>query len=309
MRRLSKREKWLALGLAIVLTIAIGDIYRHHWTPTLTVSTTHYTVYSDCTLQQTQQIGLVAESLYTVYQDFLQRQQLAPHRHGRLAIKLYQSRDKMRYCNRMHGWVEAFYLRPYCHQYYSAAEANPYQWMLHEATHQLNDLGAGLSMSQWLSEGIAEYFGTSRLVDNRLVLGETDTNTYPIWGIKTIAISGDLETDKRNGSIIPLRTIVSGSGGPPMDSYFNLYYLHWWSLVHFLQHGQNGKYRAGVARLLKTKGGIAEFSQHVGTIEQIEREWYDHVLEQKRKLIHRHTPPVVILLDEKTIGPPSPRQP
>jgi hypothetical protein len=290
LRRLSIREKLLALCLAIVLAIAGWDIYRHHWTPTQVVSTDHYTVYSTCTLQQTQQTGAVAERLYAAYQDFLQRQQLAPRRHGKLAIKLYQSRDEMRFCNRMHGWVEAFYLRPYCHQYFCATEINPYHWMLHEATHQLNDLGAGLSLPQWLGEGIAEYFSTSRLENGRLVLGKIDTNTYPIWHLGFIARSGDLDTDKRNGSFIPLRTIVAGSGGPPIDEAFNLYYLHWWSLVHFLQHGQDGKYRAGFARLLKTQGGLEDFSREIGDPDQIEREWHAYILEKKRQLM-RHPKP------------------
>ncbi len=36
----------------------------------------------------------------------------------------------------------------------------------------------------------------------------------------------DLETDNNNGSVIPLRSIISGSGGPDIDEAFNLYYVH-----------------------------------------------------------------------------------
>ena len=42
-----------------------------------------------------------------------------------------------------------------------------------------------------------------------------------------------------------------------MDEHFNLYYLHWWTLVYFLFHFEEGKYASGLPDLVKE--GAASF--------------------------------------------------
>jgi hypothetical protein len=156
--------------------------------------------------------------------------------------------------------------------------------MIHEATHQLNAEVADLSLARWLNEGFAEYISTSRIIDKRLHFGEIGINTYPIWWLDTMATTGNLEKDKGNLSIIPLRAIISARGGPDIDEYFNLYYLPWWSLTHFLFHSQHGKYRERLIRLTPKGGEPADFEKLIGKIEDIEREWYQYVLELKKTL-------------------------
>jgi hypothetical protein len=85
--------------------------------------------------------------------------------------------------------------------------------------------------------------------------------------------------------------ILTGQGGPSMDEDFNRYYLHWWSLVHFLMHYENGKYRAGLCRLIAEGGVLPAFEKHIGPVEAIEREWYAYLPELQRQA-ERVTPPV-----------------
>ena len=270
---------------AVFLLVLGWDFNRRRWTPQHTVVTEHYTVYSTATRSQTEEIAAVAEILYAAYKAFLSEFHVTPSGAESLKMKLFKDRDEFRFCNRARGWAEAFYRRPYCYQYYSAGEVNPYHWMLHEATHQLNEEVAGFHLAKWLDEGIADYFGTSLIVSNRLCLGKVDANTYPVWWIDTLATTGDLEADKRNVSIIPLRMIISDSGVPDIDKYFNLYYLHWWSLMHFLFEFEKGKYRKGVALLFSSDCGPADFEKYIGNIEVIEREWYSYVLALKREIL------------------------
>ena len=294
MSKLLPREKRLLFYLAVFL-VGIGwDVGRRHWNPDHTVNTERYTIYSTATVVQTEEIGVVAEILYAAYGEFIKTLGVSPQGAGKLKIKLFKDREEFRFHNRVRGWAEAFYRKPYCYQYYSADEVNPYHWMVHEATHQLNEEVAGISPAKWLEEGIAEYFGTSRIISNELVLGEIDTNTYPVWWTHTLAVSGDPESDKANNSVIPLRSIISGSGGPEMDEFFNLYYLHWWSLTHFLFQGEGGKYREGVVQLVSSDCDIEAFEEHVGRIEQVETEWYEYVLAMKRELAGRGTPRTVL---------------
>ena len=163
---------------------------------------------------------------------------------------------------------------------------------MHEATHQLNAEVACLALPQWLDEGLACYVSTSRIVDGVLVLGEVDTNTYPVWWIEQMATSGDLESDQRDVTVIPLRCIISGRGGPDIDKAFNLYYLHWWSLVHFLMEHEEGTYQPALSRLLAENADLAAFEKHVGPIDVIEKQWYGHVLALKEHLARQVTPSV-----------------
>src|SRR4029078_11529832 len=101
--------------------------------------------------------------------------------------------------------------------------------MLHESVHQLNHEVAHLKLEKWLEEGLADYFATSRLNTNELVVGRIDPNNYPVWWMDTFGTSCRLSDNIRNGSVIPLRSIITNRGGPSMRRHFNLYYLHWWT--------------------------------------------------------------------------------
>ena len=288
---------------AVFVAIAAWAYVPRRWSPQVTLETEHYAIRSSATEEQTREIGQVAEIVYAGYRQLIEdlRQTIQPH--PRLGIKLFKDRQEFRRCNRVHGWAEAFYQPPYCYQYYSAGEVHPYHWMMHEATHQLNNAAAHLRLPQWLDEGLACYMGTSRIVDNSLRLGEIDTNAYPAWWLDSMELSGDLDADKKKGSIIPLRAIISGQGGPSMNWHFNQYYLHWWSLTHFLLHYENGRYKAGLSRLIAAGGGLAAFEEHIGPVETVERQWYGY-LAGLQKRTGRATPPVKL----KPNGPRSPTE-
>jgi hypothetical protein len=278
------RDKRLLVYFGIFLAIAAWGFMPRRWAPKARMETDHYAVSSSATAAQTREIALVAEIVYDGYGRLMGqlRQQVRPH--PKLKVKLFKDRREFRRCNRVWGWAEAFYRKPYCYQYYSADEVHPHHWMMHEATHQLNAEAAGLTLPQWLDEGIATYLSTSRIVDGSLRLGEVDTNTYPVWWLDLLATSGDLDADKANGSVIPLRAIITGHGGPNLNKRFNLYYLHWWSLTHFLLEHEGGMYREGLGRLVATAAGLPDSEKHIGQIDAVERQWYTHVLNLKRRL-------------------------
>ena len=147
--------------------------------------------------------------------------------------------------------------------------------MLHEATHQLNREAAQLNLTKWLDEGIAEYFSTSRSQDGQLMLGRIDPHTYPVWWMDEIATATNLQACLTNGSVIPLRAIISNSGGPSMNREFNLYYLHWWTLTHFIF--ESPKYRESAMKLMQQGGGLDAFEKTIGPVETVQPEWYRHV--------------------------------
>ena len=227
-------------------------------------------------------MGITVEQLYAAYSNQFHSLPRFATAHPSLRMKLYKDRKEFRRVNPGVDWAEAFYRHPYCQAYYSEAEVNPYHWMVHEAVHQLNNEVAHIDPAQWLDEGLAEYFSTSRFTRGRLALGDIDPNTYPVWWLETIATTTNLDTNIQNGSVIPLRAIVSGMGGPLMRRNVNLYYLHWWTLTHFIF--ETPKHRTNALALITGGGGVDAFEKHIGRIEQIQAEWHEHVRGLKAEL-------------------------
>ena len=165
---------------------------------------------------------------------------------------------------------------------FSANENNPCHWMLHEATHQLNHEVAHLKLEHWLEEGLAEYFSTSRLKANAIEVGRIDPNTYPVWLMDLIATSPDLAENLRNGSVIPLRCIITAHGGPSLNSRFNLYYLHWWTLTYFVF--ESPQHRDHALALVQRGGGLDAFEQLIGPVETVQPQWHAYVRRLKAAL-------------------------
>ena len=274
---LPAKPKRLLILFGLLLAILAGENIYRHWTPTHTHATTHYSILSSALPQQTVETGDKVEALYAAYLATFKTWPELHQPHAQLQLKLFKDRAEFRRCNRAIGWAEAFYRPPTCHAYYSAAEFNPHHWMLHEAVHQLNHEVARLDLAKWADEGLGEYFSTSFLRNGRLEVGTVDRNTYPVWWLDELKLSGNLQQDLTNGTVIPLRAILNGYGGPSLDKNFNLYYLHWWSLTHLLFEGQGGKYRDQVAPLLRDGASLASFENRIGPVERLQSEWYQHL--------------------------------
>lgn len=277
LRQLAPREKRLLILLAVALAIAAWKFVPRPWHPTTTLKTEHFTIESTATKEQVREAGIALEELYYAYSNRLGTLPMFLGSHATLKVKLYRNRAELRRVNPGMGWAEAFYSKPYCHAYYSAEETNPLHWMLHEAAHQLNEEVAQVNPDKWLEEGMAEYFSTSRFHKGNLVPGTIDANTYPVWWLEMLATTSNLESNIANGSVIPLRVIVTGRGGPSMNSNVNLYYLHWWTLTHYVFE----KHGSAAQALVERGGALAAFEELVGPLERVEPEWHAHVLRIK----------------------------
>jgi hypothetical protein len=281
-RLFTTRSGRMVLYLFILLCVAGWKYIPRPWHPIVHVQTLHYSIASTAPQHATEEIGRVVEQLYLAYSNQFGSLPGFTPSHPKLQMKLYKDRNEFRRINPGLSWAEAFYRQPYCQAYYSAAEINPYHWMLHESIHQFNQEVARLDLAKWLEEGLAEYFSTSKFQKQVLHVGHIDPNTYPVWWSELIATTPNLATNLQNGSVIPLRAIISGRGGPGMSRNVNLYYLHWWTLTHFVF--QTPKYRDHAPALLIAGGGISAFEKEIGPIEQVQTEWHKHVRRIKAAL-------------------------
>jgi hypothetical protein len=268
--------------LLVLLGVAAWRFVPRPWHPAFTLEAPHHLIYSSASRAQTADTAQALELLYIAYSNRFASLDGFQRNPPKLKVKLFKDRAELRRVNPGLGWAEAFYRAPYCLAYYSANEINPYHWMLHESVHQLNQEVAHLRLEKWLDEGLAEYFSTSRFISNRLALGRIDVNTYPVWWIDELATNPDLAENLKNGTVIPLRTIITNRGGPGMSSHFNLYYLHWWTLTYFLF--ESPQYRERALALVRRGGGLEAFEQNIGPVDKVQSEWHAYVRRLKAAL-------------------------
>ena len=241
----------------------------------LEVATSHYVITSTADPAATDGAGLAAEALFTAYAEFVGSSQSRDVPRG-LRIRLYGSRSEFLANNRSRPWAEAFYFQGICHAYVDPAKPNPYQWLIHEAVHQLNRELTGYAKEKWINEGLATYLGTRRYRDGRLEKGSIDLSVYPLPWLRRWELTGDWEADKRAHRVVPLRTLITGQGEPSLDASVNAHYLGWWSLTHFLLTHDNGRYEQGYRHLIQYGGSVSEFEKSIGPLETVEAEWYTH---------------------------------
>lgn len=283
--KLTARELRMIFYLVALIAFAVWKFAPRPWHPSFQLEAARHIIYSTATQEQTDHTLHALELLYNAYTNRFGGLPQFQRSHPKLQVKLFRERAEFHRINPSLSWGEAFYRRPFCRAYFSATENNPYHWMLHESVHQLNEEVAHLKLEKWLDEGLATYFAASRVSPTNLAVGRIDLDAYPVWWIDEIATSADLEENLRNGSVIPLRAILTNSGGPSLNSHFNLYYLHWWTLTDFLF--ENEHYRERALALIEAGGGLAEFEKIIGPVELVQIEWHAYARRLKAVLSGR----------------------
>ena len=241
------------------------------------VETPHYVITSTASYDETRLVAEAVEHFHAAYTVFFNENIDSTHAQHKLQLTLYKSQAQFKANNRSIPWAEAYYLRPICYAYYARGEPNPYHWMIHEATHQLNAEVARFKEAKWIDEGLTTYFGTSQIERGQLVPGKIDANTYPIWWLSDSELTGSLDADIQSGRWIPIRALITGKNAPNISSNVNRYYIQYWSLSHFLFHGKNGRYANAYRQLIVEGGSLNNFEALIGPAEKIEYEWYRYL--------------------------------
>jgi hypothetical protein len=241
--------------------------------------TAHYDVHSNAGPAPAKTAGARTEALRTAYLAFFELPEPAAAT-PRLQLRLYATRREFKRFNAGPPWAESFYSAPVAHAYHDPKAANPAHWLLRAATQQLGREVAAFPTATWADEGIALYFATSVVRDGALRPGELDPETYPLWFVGGLALAGDARKDFEALRLVPLRALVSGEGGPPVEKAVNAWAIGHWSLAHFLVHHDDGRHAAAFRELVRTGGGLAQFETLVGPVEEIEPQWYAYLQAQ-----------------------------
>ena len=118
------------------------------------IETQHYIITTTADASQTQRVAEAVEALYVEYGVFFKTHRAPTDVQDKLKLTLYAYQAQFKANNYSMPWAEAYYLRPICYAYYAKGEKNPYHWMIHEATHQLNAEVSGFKKAKWIDEGL-----------------------------------------------------------------------------------------------------------------------------------------------------------
>lgn len=277
--------KKLLIILVVISTIsACGDNQpsrgvnqKHPYIPSKIITTSHFIIRSTASSEQTRDVSDAVENLYRVYAATFHLEN--PNK--KFQLVLYRDQAEFKANNLGPSWAEAYYKMPYSYAY-PGERGNPYHWMLHEATHQLLTEGSGYRLRRWINEGTAAYFGASRLTQNNLELGTPDPAAYPIWWLKEIEEKPNKEIYFDGEALFPLRAVIEDSD-LPISTGVNHHYIAYWSLVHFLIEGENGKYHQHFLQLVKRGGDPAAFKELIGSYDEIEPQWKRHLITLKSR--------------------------
>lgn len=194
-------------------------------------------------------------------------------------LRMYASRREMRQDIPGMGWAEAFYNGEECLQYDDPSAEHPFQWLIHEATHQLAAEDTHLKLPRWANEGVAELFGVSRILpDSRkrmeLRLGSMYPNTYPLWWLPRFKLSGNMASDLREGKIVLATTILQEPENVDISNSLNQHYLAWLCMAHLFHSTDSSAWRKWVL----TDGTDEGLMKVFGPRSTLDARWYAHMM-------------------------------
>ena len=150
----------------------------------------------------------------------------------------------------------------------------------HEGFHQFAWIRIGPNLPTWANEGLAEYFGDALLVKGKFAIGQVDDRRVQ-----------RLRQAIADGQTFGFAELLNMTGEQwiarvnQADGRAGLMYDQSWSIVHFLVHGNNGRFQpAFMAYLLEIhKGRSSEqaFEKAFGSTDYtpFEKAWKQYVAE------------------------------
>jgi hypothetical protein len=248
---------------------------RKDWNDAWELDTTHYRVHSNLKLGEATDVALTLECLYKAFFELFASD-----------VRIYEVLEPMR--ADVHGDRESFpeltganraYFDPVEHKLIiDASTGFDAHALLHEATHQLLDAtalytrGARGEIPTWLNEGLAEYMAFS-------VLGSSGRFRYDP-GARGL---DQFRAHAQSKDAYDLSRILTFDNADYLASKnMNLKYAQSYTLVHFLMHGREGKYRKGFMAFLraayKGQSSMTEFWDAVEVGERaFEKDWIESV--------------------------------
>ncbi|MDX1682992.1 MAG: DUF1570 domain-containing protein, partial [Phycisphaeraceae bacterium] len=148
----------------------------------------------------------------------------------------------------------------------------------HEGFHQFAFMYIGRELPIWVNEGLAEYFSAGSIDEER---GEFLLGSRPKQRVNTV------QSAINSNNHISFETLVTMTGREWSERLrggaAGIQYPQSWSMVHFLIHGDGGRYRDAFVKYLKmvarNQPSGRAFVEAFGArdLEGFEKRWREHV--------------------------------
>lgn len=156
---------------------------------------------------------------------------------------------------------------------FAGKKLSPYTWHViqHEAFHQFAFAAISHRLPVWVNEGLAEYFGHGIFTGDDFVTGIVPPGRLE-------RLKGAIKAEK----LKPFRNIMSLSHSAWSASISMYNYDQAWSMIHFLVHGEEGKYVKPLSTFISniSRGSAYEtawvrsFGRDIDGFEKKCRQWW-----------------------------------
>lgn len=271
-----KRLRFLALTLCIVLVTLVPAVAKDNWT---SVRTRNFFLIGNASEKDIRQVGLKLEQFREVFTLLFKGMNFS----ATVPTTVVVFKSDSSYRPFKPNANTAGYFQPGSDVNYITlttevrGEQNPFNVIFHEYTHLLVNNTIG-SAPPWFNEGLAEYYSTFKISDDRkIVLGNP------------IGSHVFLLRDK----MLPLRTLFQVDHKSP---YYNerdkqsIFYAQSWALLHYLILGNGGKRVEQIGefiKLLDTNVPMEQAFQKAfqSTFEKMEKELRDYVRNDRYPIV------------------------
>ncbi len=249
----------------------------------------YYTIHSNLSKEEVREYG---RHMDAVFKQYSKRFRSFSTRDGRsMPLYLFRARDHYLSFLKRHnidgsGSGGMFFIRRGAQGLVTYTEGRTrsmtFEVLQHEGFHQFAYAYIGPELPLWVNEGLAEYFADGILVRDRMKLGlANDRRTLSVQSAirqyRAIGFDDLLEMSSKQWN----RNMIDN---PQLGS---LQYDQSWSIVHFLIHGDGGKYRAAFEKYLmlvnKGRPSGSAFRMAFGTqdTDAFHKRWRDYVMSLK----------------------------
>jgi len=277
---MSARSKWLGGGsIACVGLLVCLVCVAAAPSPRPPVTTDHYTVSTDVSEEFTRLVAEHMEAIYGEYRRKLQGYELKVH--GKFEVEVFARRADFDEAvpPSLKGSTGAFTSQDKSLRSFKEKRTNEavFRTLYHEGFHQFMYTCITPQCPLWVNEGLAEYFSESTWNGKSFTTGQVPGDRLKV-----------VKDAIRRKTHIPLKTLFAMKNDQWLrhiredQSRASLQYCQAWSVVHFLVHAHNGRYRERLLgylrRISEETDQEAAFRESFGTdVESFERAWMRHV--------------------------------
>lgn len=256
--------RWMVMLVLITASAALAEPeLREYETPC-------YTIHTDLDVEQVRE---AAVRMTRMAEEYARRTEgFAGRMDRRLPFYLYKRAEDYYAAGGMPGSAGMFN----GHKLMSIAGSKSGGWtwhvVQHEGFHQFAKATIGPTMPIWVEEGLAEYFGQALFTGDGYVTGLIPPS-------RLARVKKEIEAGQFKG--IEQMMLFSRQEWNSVISHIN--YDQGWSMLHFLAHGDDGRYQPLLVRFLNDVSGrrpwIDAWASHFGRdVAAFEKRWREYWL-------------------------------